>query len=283
MGKIAIITDSTACLEEEIIKKYKIYVVPLAVNFNYESYKEGHGLSNKEFYQYIKNNSVLPTTSQPAIGEFIELYENLVKEYDSIIAIHLSSGISGTYNTSFSAARMVAGNKIEVIDSELACYGLGLAVIEASKMAAEGKTVSEIVAGVKYIIKNMKSYFVVDDLLHLHRGGRLNTAELLVGSMLKIKPIIYFKDKKLEVFEVIRTRKKALNKVYSLIELDAKDDVIIKASVVNADCVEEASKLAHRIRAINPEFEVNISDFGSVIGTHVGPKSLGVVWYEVKK
>ncbi len=281
MAKVAIMTDSTACLEEEIIKKYNIHVVPLVVNFNNESYKEGQELTNKEFYQYIKNNNDLPTTSQPAIGEFIKLYENLAKEYDSIIALHLSSGISGTYNTSCSAAKMVDCNIIEIIDSGLACYGLGFAVIEASKMASEGKSLNEIVDRVNYIIKNMKSYFIVEDLLHLHRGGRLNTAELLVGSMLKIKPIIYFKDKKLQVSEVIRTRKKALKKVYNLIELDSKDDSIIKASVVNAACLEEAAELAERIRSINSEFDVSISDFGSVIGTHVGPKSIGVVWYKI--
>lgn len=283
MAKVAVVTDSTAYLPKEIIDKYGIYVVPLAVNFNTESFKEGSDISTEEFYKRLSESKELPTTSQPAIGDFVQTYEEIAKEHDEVIAIHLSSGISGTMNTSLVAAEMVDGIKrVEVIDSEIACYGLGFMVIEAAEMAQQGKTLDEIKERTQWIVENMRGYFLVDDLAHLHRGGRLNAAQFLVGSMLKIKPIIHFYDKKLEPYEKIRTRKKALGRIYGLLDNDAKDGELIKLSVVHANDREEAEEIKEMIAGKYNNVEANISDFGPVIGTHVGPGTIGFVWYKAE-
>lgn len=282
MSKIAIVTDTTSYLSKEWMDQYHIHHVPLSVNFGSKSYREGLDLTTEEFYKQLETEKELPTTSQPAIGDFIELYERLAEEYDEAIAIHLSSGISGTYSTSISAANMVNGIKVEVIDSEIACYGLGFMVLEAAEMSRQGKAMQEIKERVEWIVQNMRGYFIVDDLAHLHRGGRLNAAQFLVGSMLKIKPVIYFKEKKLEPFEKIRTKKKAIDRILQLLEMDVNEGTKIKLSVVQANAQEEAEEILNHILQTYSQVEGNISEFGPVIGTHVGPGTLGFVWYKTE-
>ncbi len=279
MSKIAVVTDSTAYLPKEIIEKYNINVVPLSVNFANKTFKEGFDISTKDFYEKVVGMEELPTTSQPAIGEFLYLYEKLAKNHSEAIAIHLSSGISGTLNTSRTAANMVDEINVEVIDSKIACYGLGFMVIETAKLAEEGKSVAEIKERMDYLVENMRGFFVVDDLAYLHKGGRLNAAQYLVGSMLKIKPIIYFNDKVLEPFEKVRTKKKALERILQLLHEDAKSGAPIMLSVVQANVEEEAKELLEWIQKEYSNVEGNISDFGPVIGTHTGPGTLGMVWY----
>jgi DegV family protein with EDD domain len=282
MAKISVVTDSTAYLPKDIVTKYDIKVVPLAVNLGEKTYLEGIDMTTEEFYKYMQEEEELPTTSQPAIGDFVQTYEKIRQEGSKeAIAIHLSSGISGTMNTSMVASEMVDGLNVEVVDSEIACYGLGFMVIEAAEMSKKDKELAEIKERVEYIVENMRGYFIVDDLAHLHRGGRLNAAQFLVGSMLKIKPIIHFKNKKLEPFEKIRTKKKAVDRILQLLDQDAKDGASIKCSVVQANIYDEAVEVAERIKKVYPNVEVNISDFGPVIGTHTGPGTIGLVWYKV--
>jgi len=279
MPKIAVITDSTAYLQQQVVDRYGIHIVPLTVNFEDRSLKEGQDVTTGEFYQLLKESEQLPTTSQPAIGDFVTLYEKLSKNYDQAIAIHLSSGISGTMNTSQAAAQMVKGIEVAVIDSESACYGLGFMVIEASRLVEEGKSLQEIIERIRWMVKNLKAYFIVDDLTYLHRGGRLNAAQFLVGSMLKIKPVLYFKNKKLEPFEKIRTKKRAVDRIWQLLAEDAKGGNRIYLSVVHANVIDEAKELLERIEQTYPNIQGNISDFGPVIGTHTGPGTIGFTWY----
>lgn len=282
MKKIAVVTDSTAYLPQSVIDEYGIYIVPLSVNFGDETYREGMDMSSDEFYSYMGKAKELPTTSQPAIGDFLKLYEELAQEYDEVLSIHISSGISGTLSTAFSAANMVDNIKIETIDSEVSSYGLGFMVIEAAEMVLQGKNLDEIKVRIEWLVGNMRAYFIVDDLAHLHRGGRLNAAEFLIGSMLKIKPIIYFDDKKLQPFEKIRTKKKAIDRIIELLATDASENTPIKCSVVHANIRGEAEELAERIRATYPIVEVNISEFGPVLGTHTGPGTIGLTWYKIQ-
>jgi len=282
MGKIAVVTDSTAYLPQSMIDEYGIYIVPLSVNFGEETYREGVDMSPEEFYSYLGKAKELPTTSQPAIGDFLKLYEELAKEYDEVISIHISSGISGTLSTAFSAANMVQDITIEVIDSEISSFGLAFMVLEAAQMAKQQKSLNEIKERMEWLVKNMRGYFIVDDLAHLHRGGRLNAAEFLIGSMLKIKPIIHFTDKKLQPFEKIRTKKKAVDRILELLEEETRDNILIRCSVVHAYSIAEAEELAERIKQSYSNVEVNISEFGPVLGTHTGPGTIGLTWYKIK-
>lgn len=279
MEKIAWITDSTCYMEPELLKKYNIHVVPLSVVFGDDSLRENVEISTEDFYENMKNVKILPKTSQPSVGEFLELYEELKKEYDRGIAVHLSSGISGTYYTSQTAAEL-AGFELTAIDTEIATYPMSFILLEGLKAQEEGKSYAEIVTHMERVKDDVQAYFLVDNLEHLHRGGRMNAAQFLVGSVLQIKPILHFQDKKIAAFEKIRTYKKAKNRIFDLFREDAATGVPINAVIIHANHIEEAATWKQEIEALYPNVSVKVSMFGPVIGTHVGQGTVGLSWYK---
>ncbi|TLS38507.1 DegV family protein [Pseudalkalibacillus caeni] len=282
MKKVAIVTDSTAYIPEEIRKDLEITMVPLNVIFGNESYEEEAEITASDFYEKVKRDNELPKTSQPSIGYFVDTYEKLSKNHDAIITITLSSGISGTYQSAISAGQMVEGAEVYVFDSEISCMVQGFYVIEAARMALEGKDANSIMNRLEEIKSSEpEAYFMVDDLSHLHRGGRLNAAQLVVGNLLQIKPVLTFKDKVIVPFEKIRTRKKAFNRILQLFDQDAVKGKKIKATVIHANQPEEAEKLKEEITSKYPNVDVSVSYFGPVIATHLGEGALGLGWYHV--
>lgn len=281
MGKVAVVTDSTAYIPKELREEKNISMVPLNVVFGEEAYKEEVEITAEQFYEEMKHAEHLPKTSQPSVGLFAETYEKLAKDYDEIIVITLSSGISGTYQTAVSAATMVEDVKVHVFDSEISCMLQGFYVLKAADLAAEGKNAEEILAELDEMKKNSRAYFMVDDLSHLHRGGRLNNAQRIVGSLLQIKPILHFENKVIVPFEKVRTEKKALNRILSMLDDDAKDGTPLQVTVIHANCKEKAEGIISQIEEKYPNCSVILSYFGPVIGTHLGEGSIGIGW--VKK
>ncbi|MCF6093401.1 DegV family protein [Microaerobacter geothermalis] len=281
MSSIAIITDSTSYIPKEELEKYEISIVPLQVIFGAESYREGYDLDVDEFYKKLEHAKHLPTTSQPPVGEFVETYEKLSQQADHLISIHLSSGISGTYQSAKTAASMLSHISIDVVDSEIACYALGFMVVEAAKMAKEGRSREEILERVDYIRKTRRAYFLVEDLNHLYRGGRLTAAQMMVGNLLRIKPILMFENKKIQPFEKIRTHRRAKERIMGFFEEDAKKGKPIRLSIIQANVYEEAKEWLEEIQNKYPHVDGNITPFGPVIGTHTGPGTIGITWYFV--
>lgn len=280
MSKIAIVTDSTAYIPKELRDELGITMVPLNVIFGNETYKDEVEITVTDFYEMMKKAENLPTTSQPAIGQFAAEFERLAKDYDEIISIHLSSGISGTYQSAVAAGSMVTGVEVIPFDSEISCMPQGFYVLEAVKLVKEGKTSSEIMERLNEIKGKMRAYFIADDLSHLHRGGRLNGAQLIVGSLLQIKPVLHFEGGKIVPFEKVRTAKKALNRIFSLLDEDAKTGEPIQIAVIHGNCEEEAIKIEKELKTKYPHATIYISYFGPVIGTHIGEGSLGIGWYK---
>ncbi|GIO26439.1 DegV family protein [Ornithinibacillus bavariensis] len=277
--KVAVMTDSTAYIPVDMRNAYGIHMIPLSVNFEDETYQEEVDITTEEFYQKIKNVKELPTTSQPAIGLITEKLEELSEEFDAVVSIHLSSGISGTYQAVVSAGDMVEGIKVFAFDSEISCMAQGFYALEAAEMAKENKSPEEIMERLNEIKKTMHGYFVVDDLTNLHRGGRLNGAQAIIGSLLQVKPVLHFVDKVIVPFEKIRTRKKAINRVMGMLEEDAREGKIAKVVFVHANHEQDALDLRDEFLQKYPDTEALISYFGPVIGTHVGEGAIGVCWY----
>jgi len=278
--KIAVMTDSTAYIPKETREKLDIHMVPLSVVFQDASYREEIDITTEEFYKKVKESSELPKTSQPSIGYITEKLEELSKDYDAVISIHLSSGISGTYQAMMSAGEMVEGIDVFPYDSELSCSAQAFFVYEGVEMAKQNKTPQDIIARFDEMKKSLRAYFMVDDLTNLQRGGRLSGAQALVGSLLQVKPILHFVDKVIVPFEKIRTRKKALNRLVSLLEEDITKDKDLKIVIIHANAEESAFKFRDNLLEKHPNLDVSISYFGPVIGTHLGEGSLGVCWYE---
>lgn len=278
--KTAVVTDSTAYLPKDVIEQLNIHIIPLNVIFGEESYQEEIELSAAEFYEEVKHKE-LPKTSQPSTGQFVQLFETLGKEYDAVISVHLSSGISGTYQGAVTAGEMVDNIEVYPFDSEISCMPQGFYAIEAAKMAAEGKGPQEILSRMEEMKVTNKAYFMVDDLSHLQRGGRLSSAQALIGGLLQVKPLLHFEDKVIVPFEKIRTRKKAIKRIVELLEEAVNNDDSYQAVVIHGNREDEAIAWKVELEVQFPNVEFSLSYFGAVIGTHLGEGAMGMGW--VKK
>lgn len=278
--KTVIVTDSTAYIPLHKMEELNIKMIPLAVTIDGESYDEEVEISATEFFDKVRGDGPLPKTSQPPVGRFYTLFESLKEEYDAVISIHLSSGISGTFDGAIQAGEMVDGIDVYAFDSELSCYLQGFYVLRAAEMALKGATPEEILAALNEMKKTMRAYFIVDDLAHLQRGGRLSGAQALIGSLLQVKPILHFEDKVIVPFEKIRTRKKAMRRIVEMLKEDAAK-MPLEAAIIHANRPEDAERWLAELQEELPEVDFTISHFGPVIGTHLGEGSLGLGW--VKK
>lgn len=277
MGKIAIVTDSTAYLSQELVEKYDITVIPLMVNFGQDSYKEGVTITNDEFFNRLAQEKNLPTTSQPSVGDVVTAYEHLLETHDGIIGIFISAGLSGTAHSAETAARMVGGD-ISVIDSKLTGSVLVDLVMTAVKMREEGHAKQVIVDTLLEMSEKVGAYFVVDSLEHLHRGGRIGGVSAALGSLLQVKPVLQVTDGKLELFEKVRTRKKALQRAIDLVREAADTSKPITA--VYAHTKDDGEVFRTQVAEAFPGVEVRLDSLGPVIGTHVGPGLLGIMFHK---
>jgi DegV family protein with EDD domain len=279
--KIAVMTDSTAYLTPEQREAFDIHMIPLQVVFDDATYEEEVDITTAEFYEKIKQQKSLPKTSQPVVGKVIEKLEELSKTYDAVISIHLSSGISGTYQSMVAADDMVEGIDVYAYDSELSCMPQAYYAMEAAQMVTQGASVEAILERLDEMKQTMIAYFMVDDLSNLQRGGRLNGAQALIGSLLQVKPVLHFEDKVIVPFEKIRTKKKALSRIKSLFAEQAASGDKMRACFIHANRPEEAEALRAEMQAEYPNSEIDVSYFGPVIGTHLGEGAIGLTWYKV--
>ncbi|WP_066258896.1 DegV family protein [Neobacillus drentensis] len=275
--RTAVVTDSTAYIPKDIRDKWNIHMIPLHVIFGNEVYHEEIDITWSQFYEEVKTKD-LPTTSQPPIGQFVELFEKLSKDYDAVICVHLSSGISGTFQGANTASTMVEGIAVYPFDSEISCMVQGFYAIEAAKLASQGVDADTIMARLDELKQTTRAYFMVDDLMHLQRGGRLSSAQAFIGSLLKVKPLLHFENKVIVPFEKIRTRKKAMNRIADLLGSDASSGGEYQAVVIHANREEEAKEWRNELAARYPNVEFTIGYFGAVIGTHLGEGSMGMCW-----
>lgn len=255
-------------------------MLPLSVIIGEDVFREEVDITSAEFYEKVRGMESLPTSSQPTTGEIVSLLERLSKEYDAVISIHLSSKISGTYQNVSVAASMVESIKVYPYDSGISCMAQGYFALEAARMAKHGATPEEILGTFDEMQTTLRAYFMVDDLNHLVRGGRLSNGAAILGSMLKIKPILHFSDKEIVVFEKIRSSKKALKRIEGMLEEDTHKNYPIVATIIHANAEEEALKWKKQMEKKMPEVRFELSYFGPVIGTHLGEGSLGMAWVE---
>ena len=278
--KTAIVTDSTAYLPGPERDRLGIRMVPLSVTIDGKAYEEEVDLEADQFYDLVREGEV-PKTSQPPIGKFADCFEAVKKEgFDAAIVVTLSSGISGTFTSAVQAGELVDGLDVHVFDSEIACMPQGFYVLRAAQMARNGASPEAIMAELLEMKKSLRAYFMVDDLSHLQRGGRLSGAQALIGGLLQVKPLLHFKDKVIIPYEKIRTRKKAMNRIAELLSKDAGNGPL-EAAIIHANRGEEAQAWRAELSRKFPDVDFEISYFGPVIGTHLGEGAMGLGW--VKK
>jgi len=274
MKKIALVTDSTADLTEEIKKEYDIHVVPLKVRFKDEEYFDNE-ISSEEFYKRLENETQLPVTSQPSPEDFTNLYRTLLKNYEEIISIHISSGLSGTVNAAHLAKQSLNGN-IHIVDSKTISLGIGLMVMEAARNIKEGLSALQIVEGLSAMRKNIETLFTLNTLEYLQKGGRIGKVQGVVGTLLNIKPVIRVGDDGIyHTYKNARSQERALNSIVQAFKELARDRKFVKLAVAHGAAHQAGSYLKE---ALESALQLKTSIFtqvGPVIGAHTGPGTVG--------
>ena len=282
MEKIAIVIDSTSYLTDEEKERYNIKTVYLNVVIGNKPYREIIDMSVENYYNYLADETnEIPTTSQPVIGDVVATFEKLKKEgYTDVIAIGLSSGISGTYASYSVADLMVNGINIHPFDSEVSAQAEGFYAIKAGKLIEENKTAKEIIKQLEEMKKLSKAYFLVDRLSHLQRSGRLSTGQAVAGSLLKVKPILHFDDKIIVPYQKIRTYKKAIARIYELFDefYNENKNKNINVCVLHVNDDIKADEIKSYLENNYPNIKIKKDYIGPVISTHLGLGAVAVGW-----
>lgn len=282
MKKIAILVDSTAYLTEEFKERKNLRTVYLTTTVAGTTRRELIDITLDEYQKYLTaENEHFPTTSQPPIGEVVNALEKFKEEgYTDVIAIALSSGISGTYSSYNTTALMVPGINVHSFDSEVSCQAEGFYVVKTAKLIEDGKTPKEIISALNEMKKLSKALFIVDDLSHLQRGGRLSQAQALVGNLLQVKPILHFDNKVIVPYQKIRTYKKAINKIYELFEefYSENKDKNVHVCIIHTKADDKAEEMEDYIKENYPSVTILKGEIGPVIATHLGLGAIALGW-----
>lgn len=269
---VHIVTDSTADIPADRLAGQPVTVVPLMVELAGQTHRDGVDLSRDEFVIHLRRGEI-PKSSQPAIGAFWEVYqERITRGYD-VVAIHIASQLSGTFNTSRTAAAAVSQERIRLIDSGTVSMGFGWLVIEAADLAARGATADEIVAYLERRKRDQRVYATLETLEFLQRGGRIGRAAALLGSALQMKPIVAVRGGAVEPVERVRTFRRAMDRILSLSRQEMPFD---KLAVMHLGAEENAALLAEQILAEQPGLDIVFSQIGTVIGAYSGPGLVGI-------
>ena len=288
MSGVAIVTDSTAALPKELALAHGVHVVPLSISFGQQSVRDGVDLTLSEFYRRLRAASAPPTTSQPAAGDFLDLYRRLSEKAEAIVSIHISKELSGTLESAQTARQILKvetpkqdapGVPIHILDSRTVSGGLGLIVLAAARAAMAGKSASEVIQAAEAVIPRTNVIFTVETLEYLRKGGRIGGAAALLGVVLDIKPILDIRDGRIEVLEKVRSKKQARARLPEIMAERSGPDTQIHVAVLHADAPEEANRLADDISAHFNVAEQLVIDIGAAIGTHTGPGTLGLAFY----
>lgn len=271
---VRIVTDSTSDLTNEIASALRITVVPLYVNFGDESYQDNIDLTTDEFYRKLADSAILPTTSSPSPGSFAEAYDRLAEETDEILTITISSKLSASYKTAVDGEKLRKGKaRVEIIDSLTAIAGLGLIVISAAKAAQAGYSLDEVIDITRSSMRRVDFRIAFDTLEYLKRGGRIGAAQAFLGSMLKVNPILTIKNGITEGVARPRSRAKAIDHLYNFA---ASFNDIEEMAIEDANTPDDVEALLNRLNAIFPRERIHKMKVSPVIGTHVGPRVIGL-------
>lgn len=282
MTRTAIVTDSGVNIPTSLQEEYGIHIVPLKVIFDGRTFMDGAEITPAQFYEKLRAASELPTTSQPSTGDFVEVYSRLGEEADAIVSIHLSEHLSGTVKSALAAQQLVNHVPIEVIDSRSASLGLGFVVMAAARAARDGKSFPEVVTAARELIPGINVMFVVDTLKYLHMGGRIGGASAMLGTALKIKPLLHLYEGEVNPLERVRSKCRATERMLEIMaqRLAAEQDGgVLHAAVAHADRADEAAELKEQVLSRFEPAEFYLVELTPALGTHVGPGTLGLGWY----
>ncbi len=281
MSKVAVVTDSTAYIPEELITGYPIHTVPLQVIWGEDTFRDGIDITPLEFYSRLENATVMPTTSQPSPAAFQQIYASLLEQGFDIISIHISARLSGTLDSAYQARQTMNSDRIVIVDSRSAGMGLGFQTLEVARAANNGANLKECTDLAQKATGMTGVLFAVSTLEFLRRGGRIGGASAFLGTALGIKPILELQDGQIEAVEKIRTMNKALDRTIELMVKQVDHQRPVRISALHANAPAEAERLLQKACECFPPSEIAeafSAAVSPVIGTHTGPGTVGLAF-----
>lgn len=277
MKKIAWITDSTCGLSQDFIDKHNIYVLPMIVNINNISYREDIDVTKDEIYQLLKEHGEGAKTSQPPYGEFVELYKKLKNEYDLGIAIHASSELTGTYQSSISASKMF-DFPVEVIDSKIGSYALGKMISNGIELEAAEEPYEKIVETLRTYPDRAEMYLLPQSLEQLKRSGRVSTTQTVFANLMNINLLLKFENGKVIVEDKIRSKKRATRRLFQIVEQVIEKRQFSEVCIMHAGVKEQALKWKEELEQIHENIKFKVEPLVPVAGVHTGFGTMSIAW-----
>ena len=271
---IKIVTDSTADLPLQLANELGITVVPVYLRFGDKVYRDRVDISEDEFYQRLLHDPIHPSTMQPSPQDFVHVYDGLAQEANGIISIHVTSKLSGTYNSALQGKKLVEKKcPIEVIDSQVVTMGLGQLAMAANTIAESGKSLQQVAEQVRRMIPSIHILGLLDTLKYLALGGRIGKVQALLGSILSVRPMLTMKDGELVPAGRVRNRNRGIDRLFDFVKnaVDVQD-----LAIVYNTTPDEAQALLRRMDSIFPKERITLARLGPALGVHAGPGILFV-------
>lgn len=278
--RIAILTDSTCDMPRQVLEQHGVHVVPLLLMWGDETIRDGLDMDANAFYRRLPVDPNHPTTSQPSVGDFAGMFQDIAKEADEIVAVLISGGLSGTLASAESAKAMV-DVPVHIVDSRTVSLGLGAAVMAAVEARDAGGDVADVVAAAERRARQNRAVIMVDTLEYLHKGGRIGGAAWMIGSMLDLKPVLHLVDGRLEPVDRVRTRSKAIARMLEVATDGLDTSQPLGGAVLHSAAPEDASQVAEQYQTLYQPQEFTIAQVTPIIGVHTGPGALGVISYNI--
>ena len=267
----AVVTDSTADLPDEWRDRYGIEIVPLKVLFGTETFRDRVDMTDEQFFARLAASSTLPKTSAPSPGEFAEVYQRLAKDHDGCISIHIGEQLSATAEAARVGASSVEGFPVNVVDSQT----VSMPIAFLCRVAAESPTLAHATEAVQRRVPKCRVLALLDTLRYIEMGGRVSRAQAMIGTMLDLKPLLLVADREIKSVDRVRTRSRAIPR---MVEFFRGEMPVETLAVMHAQAPDEAEEIASELRRELPDLDIPIGQIGCVLGTHTGPKALGLVY-----
>ncbi len=280
MNKVAILTDSTAYLPQDLLARYNIATIPLQVIWGEETFQDGVTIQPGDFYRRLQTAKLMPTTSQPSAGAMKEAFARLLEQDAAVLGIFISSKLSGTIQSAAQGREMLkdGAENIEIFDSQTTAMAMGFQVLAAARAAAEGASLKECVHAAEQARLHSGIHFVVDTLEFLHRGGRIGGAQRFLGTALNMKPILKMNEGKIEAEERVRTKGKALERLIAMVAEECQGKQPVSLAALHANAPAEAQTVLDKASALLNPVETFTCELSPVIGTHVGPGTIALAY-----
>ena len=277
--KIAVVTDSTCDLPRELAKEHGIRIIPQILIMGTKTWRDGVDIDPPAFYELLQTSPDFPSSSQPSVPDFEAVFAELAEDADGIAAILVSDELSGTLNSARMAKENLPDVPIEIVDTRSVSAQLGFIALAAARAASAGGDLQTVTDTARAMIGHASVYFVVDTLEYLHRGGRIGAASRLFGTALNLKPLLTIKDGIVQPVTKVRSRRKALATLFQILDEELAGKERIQMAVLHVAAPEEADRLAEQLVERYHPVEMIHAECGPVVGTHVGPGTLGAAYY----